>query len=137
MTLSVLPHSTAAPTVRAYRAESGVSADPKASREKSEMQSDRRYLFSLVPPAGDSGTDYRKRAAQLEAEAADRRQQQIDQQSCPLNSPALRIKTWEQLHQLDLPRDPDHRLVEVVAASTGLSVEEIHLEQHQRAAAAK
>jgi hypothetical protein len=121
----------------AYRAESGVSADPKAFRERCEMQSDRRYLFSLAPVAGESSIDYRKRAAQLEAEAAERRQQQIDQQSSPLNSPAFRIKAWERLHQLDLPRDPEHRLVDVVAASTGLTVEEIRTEQLERAAAAK
>ena len=101
------------------------------------MQSDRRHLLSLVPMACESSTDYRKRAAQLDAEAAERRQQQFDQQSSPLNSPALRIRTWERLHQLELPGDPDHRLVDVVAASTGLSVEQIRTEQLQRAAAAK
>lgn len=101
------------------------------------MQSDRRNLLHLAPIAGESSIDYRKRAEELEAEAAERRQQQIEQQSSPLNSPTIRIKAWERLHQLDLPRDPAHRLIGVIAASTGLTVDEVRAEQLDRAAAAK
>jgi hypothetical protein len=121
----------------AYRAESGVSASLKASCKSSEMQSDKYRLLNLTPLAGESNTDYRKRAEELEAEAAERRQQQIDQQSSPLNNPSVRIKAWERLHQLDLPRDPAHRLVGVIAANTGLTLDEIRAEQHERAAASK
>lgn len=101
------------------------------------MQSDEYRPLNLTPLAGEGIVDYRKRAEELQAEAAERRQQQIDQQSSPLNNPSVRIKTWERLHQVDLPRDPAHRLITVIAANTGLTVDEIRAEQHQRAAANK
>lgn len=101
------------------------------------MQSDTRRQLNLLPIAGESDTDYRRRAEELEAEAAARRQQQIDEQSSPLNSPAVRIKAWERLHQLELPPDPAHRLVRVIAANTGLTVDEVRAEQLERAATTK
>lgn len=102
------------------------------------MQSDKRSsLFHLAPIAGENNDDYRKRAEELQAAAAERRQQQIDQQSSPLNSPSVRIQAWERLHQVDLPRDPAHRLVNVIAANTGLTVDEVRAEQLERVAALK
>lgn len=101
------------------------------------MQSDSRNSLNLAPILGESSIDYRKRAEEFEAAAAERRQQQIEQQSSPLNSAAVRIKVWERLHQIDLPRDSAHRLVNVVAANTGLTVEEVRAEQRERAAAIK
>lgn len=101
------------------------------------MQSDTRRQLNLLPIAGETDTDYRRRAEMLEAEAAARRQQQIDEQSSPLNSPSVRIKAWERLHQLDLPPDPAHRLIRVIAANTGLTVAEVLSEQLERAATTK
>jgi hypothetical protein len=85
----------------------------------------------LIP--GESTDAYRERMALLQAEAAERRQQQIEEQSSPLNSPSARIRAWERLHQVDLPRNPAHRLVEVIAASTALTPEEVRAEQRLRA----
>jgi len=99
------------------------------------MQSDKRSLFRSPPIAGETNVDYRRRLEELQAEVAERRQQQIDEQSSPLNSPSVRIKAWERLHQVDLPRDPAHRLVEVIAANTGLSAAEVRAEQVLRAGA--
>jgi hypothetical protein len=62
----------------------------------------------------------------------ERRQQALQEQSSTLNAPAVRIRTWEGLHQLAMPRDPSHRLIGVIAAATGLSLEEVHDEQRQR-----
>lgn len=101
------------------------------------MQSDDHRLLHLAPIAGESNADYRRRAEELQAEAAERRQQQIDQQSSPLNSRSVRIQTWERLHQVDLPRNPSHRLVDVIAANTGLTVDDVRAEQHDRAASSK
>ncbi len=101
------------------------------------MQSDKRSLLNLAPIAGESNTDYRKRAEELAAGAAELRRQQIDQQSSPLNSPSVRIRAWERLHQVDLPRDPAHRLVDVIAANTGLTVDEVRAEQLERTAVPK
>lgn len=101
------------------------------------MQSDNRNLRHPAPIGGESNADYRRRTEELQAEAAERRQQQIHQQSSPLNSPSVRIQAWERLHQVDLPRDPAHRLIGVIASNTGLSVAEVRAEQLERAAASK
>lgn len=99
-----------------------------------EVVSDR--LGPNSPPmAGESQTDYRRRMALLEAEALARREQELGEQRSPLNTPADRIRIWERRHQLQLPRSPSHRLVTVIAANTGLSLEEVRAEQCVRAAA--
>jgi hypothetical protein len=95
---------------------------------------DQRSYFRSLPSLGESNQDYRERLEALKAEDTKRRQQQIDEQSSPLNCPSVRIKAWERLHQLDLPRDPAHRLVNVIAANTGLTVDEVRGEQTSRAA---
>ena len=84
--------------------------------------------------SGEGMADYRTRMARLHAEALEQRQKQLAEQSSVLNSPADRIRTWERRHQIDLPRDPGHRLVKLIAANTGLSTEEVRVEQRLRAA---
>jgi hypothetical protein len=91
--------------------------------------------FRSLPNPGEGIEDYRTRLQRLKAEAAEWRQKQIDEQSSPLNSPCVRIKAWERLHQVDLPRDPAHRLVDIIATNTGLSADEVRAEQTLRAAA--
>jgi len=88
----------------------------------------------LPPIVGESAPEYRDRMARARAEALELRQRQIDEQRSPLHPPAARIQIWERLHQLDLPRNPRHHLVEVIATDTGLSLEEVRAEQLSRAA---
>jgi len=88
-----------------------------------------------TPQAGDSATDYRARMASLEAEALGRWRQQLAEQSSALNPPSHRIRIWERRHQIDLPRDPQHPLVKLIAADTRLSAEEVWAEQRSRAEA--
>jgi hypothetical protein len=57
------------------------------------------------------------------------------EQSSTLNTPQERIRIWEQLHAITLPRDTAHRLIGVIAAQTGLTTAQIREEQQQRAAA--
>jgi hypothetical protein len=94
---------------------------------------ERRIKSPPIP--GETPESYRQRIVLLEAEAAERRQQQIDEQSSPLNSPSVRIRAWERLHQVDLPSNPTHRLIGVIAANTGLTPDEIRAEQQSRATA--
>lgn len=101
------------------------------------MQSDTANPLNQLTIAGEADIDYRRRAQMLEAEAAARRQQQIDEQSSPLNSPSVRIKAWERLHQVDLPNDSAHRLIHVIAANTGLTIDDVLAEQLARAGAIK
>jgi hypothetical protein len=86
---------------------------------------DRHIVFGSVQ-AGESTADYRTRMANLQAEALEHWQKQLAEQTSSLNSPA---------DQIDLPRDPSHRLVKLIAANTGLSAEEVYAEQRQRAEA--
>jgi hypothetical protein len=71
--------------------------------------------------------------AQLRAQVIERRQQELDEQRSPRNTATDRIRIWERLHQLRLPRAADHPLIAVIAANTGLSLEEVQAEQRARA----
>ncbi len=88
-----------------------------------------------APRFGESQAEYRRRMAQLQTEAFERRQQELNEQCSPLNTPADRIRIWERLHQLSLPGSPDHCLIGVIAANTGLSLDEVRAEQSVRVAA--
>lgn len=68
------------------------------------------------------------RRAQAEHEQQQRiveRQQQIALQSSPLSSAEERIRLWEKLHALTLPRSPTHKLLRVIAAQTELSLDQV------------
>jgi hypothetical protein len=86
------------------------------------------------PYSHDDSTAERKAAAQRRYEdyAAERGRQLAGQVS-PHNTASERIRIWEQLHQLRLPRDSGHRLVPIIAAQTGLGVAAVYEEQRRRA----
>jgi len=92
------------------------------------MQSDVRSR----PNPGELITDYRARLAQEKADALERRQGELAAQASIHNSPSERIRIWERLHGLTLPRDPAHRLLAVVAAATDLALEQVLQEQERR-----
>jgi len=77
--------------------------------------------------------EHRDRVLHEQAEAAQRRQRDLLEQTSMQHPAEIRIRIWEQLHQMDLPRDSTHQLVEVIAAQTKLSVEQICREQQRRA----
>ena len=93
-----------------------------------------RIVSNTTPRPGESATEYRERIALLEAEALDRRQRELSEQRSPSNTPADRIRIWERRHQLSLPRSPDHHLLSVIAANTGLSLDDVRAEQRLRGA---
>jgi len=95
---------------------------------------DRNGWHGAAPHVGENSADYRERMALVQAEALERRQQQLHEQSSPLNTPSDRIRIWERLHQVQLPRNPSHRLIAVIAANTGLTANEVRAEQELRAA---
>ncbi len=95
-----------------------------------------RSAYDTVLPS-DSTVGYRGRLASLRAEALEHWRMQLAEQSSVLNSPSDRIRIWERRHQIDLPRDPGHRLIKLIAANTGLSAEEVQAEQRLRAEARK
>ena len=87
------------------------------------------------PIAGPEDIVERRAKARREHdERAAERQQQIALQSSPLSDPDERIRLWEKLHALNLPRSSGHRLLHVIAAQTNLSIHEVRAAQQRRVA---
>ncbi len=83
-------------------------------------------------PLGESRDEFRTRVAQRQAEALERRSIDLAAQTATVHPPPERIRIWERLHQISLPRDPAHRLLQVIAADTALTLEQVQEEQRQR-----
>ena len=90
-------------------------------------------LLEHPPYAGEPNADFRARIARLQAEAAQTRQRELLEQTSSINSPEVRIRIWERLHEIRMPLDAGHRLLNVIAAQTGLTVAQIQTEQLPRA----
>jgi hypothetical protein len=87
------------------------------------------------PPTGDDPMmDFRARLVHQQAEAAERRRLDLAEQSSRLKTAEERIRIWERIHEVNLPRDGAHNLVEIIAANTGLTETEVREEQQRRAA---
>jgi hypothetical protein len=86
------------------------------------------------PSAEDPMMDFRARLVHQQAENAERRRLDLAEQSSRLKSAEERIRIWERIHEVTLPRDSAHRLVEIIAANTGLTDAEVRDEQQRRAA---
>lgn len=68
-----------------------------------------------------------------EQERATIRQQALATQVSPLNDPQERIRIWERLHELALPKHAGHKLVDVIATQTQLTSHQVQEEQRRRA----
>jgi hypothetical protein len=88
----------------------------------------------ISPPGDDPMMDFRARLVHQQAEAAERRRLDLAEQSSRLKSAEERIKIWERIHEVSLPRDSTHNLVEIIAANTGLTDADVRDEQQRRAA---
>ena len=95
----------------------------------------------MPPPMGrpqsqtseDPMMDFRARLVHQQAEAAERRRTDLAEQCSRLKTAEERIRIWERIHEVTLPRDPAHRLIDIIAANTGLTVADVRDEQHRRA----
>ncbi len=91
---------------------------------------------SLGRPSTQSGEDpmmdFRARLVHQQAEAAERRTD-LAEQCSRLKTAEERIRIWERIHEVTLPRDPAHRLVDIIAANTGLTGADVREEQTRRA----
>ncbi|HUK02426.1 MAG TPA: hypothetical protein VLW26_09135 [Steroidobacteraceae bacterium] len=81
--------------------------------------------------------DYRARRAMEEEERAERKRQDLQQQSSEFNSAHVRVRAWEKVHGLRMPADATHPILVVIAAATRLTLAEVLEEQRTRAAGAK
>jgi hypothetical protein len=77
-----------------------------------------------------------ERLAHEEFERAEKRRRDLAEQRSELNPPGVRIRTWEKVHQLRLPADPTHPILDVIAVSTRLTLVDVREEQRTRAARA-
>lgn len=71
-------------------------------------------------------------AAEAEANAA-RRRVELEELASDLMTPEERIRAWERLHGLSLPRDPNHRVLGAIALRTRLTLEQVQAVQHEDA----
>ncbi len=84
--------------------------------------------------AGDDPMmDFRARLVQQQTEAAERRRIDLAEQCSRLKTAEERIRIWERIHEVTLPRDSEHRLVQIIAGNTGLTDAEVRDEQARRA----
>src|SRR5262249_2788499 len=105
---------------------------PGAARVATESPLHEHMATSLI---GDL-VNPAERLAREEYERAEKRRQQLAEQRSDLNPPDVRIRTWERIHQLRMPSDPAHPILDVIAVSTRLTLEEVREEQRARAARA-
>ena len=75
-----------------------------------------------APIAGELMSDFRSRIALQDSEMAERRRLQVAELVSDHHTLEERIRIWERLFGLPMPRSPDHPLVSIIAASTQLTV---------------
>lgn len=81
----------------------------------------------------DSVSDLRAQIERRRLEAEQVRNQALLDQRDFASSPDQRVRVWERLHQLSLPKDPDHAVLAQVSRQTGLALSELQEVQRQRA----
>jgi hypothetical protein len=80
-----------------------------------------------------SATEYRLRAQLAAEERAALRTSELAAQASLANDAEERIRIWERLHAVRLPRSSCHVLVNVIATQTRLTIGQVHAEQLRRA----
>jgi hypothetical protein len=90
-------------------------------------------ILPRLDPDGMIGIKDWRAAVERENEArAEERRTRIEALTSPLIAIEERIRLWEALHELRLPRDPRHGLLSVIARDTALAVDQLHAEQQRR-----
>jgi hypothetical protein len=77
-------------------------------------------------------TDYRTRLALADEARAQQRRLDLAEQCLESNPPETRIGTWEKLHGLRMPADPEHPILDVIADTTHLRLSDVHAVQAAR-----
>ena len=106
-------------------------AATEAARAATELGA--RHM-TTTPRPSDLAKTPAERLAHEEFERTEKRRQELAEQRSDLNPPEVRIRTWERIHQLRMPSDPAHPILDVIAVSTRLTLEEVREEQRMRAA---
>lgn len=77
--------------------------------------------------------DHRARAERARLEAEQHRQRALTDQRDPANTAESRVRIWERLHQVRLPKDPAHAILATVARETELALSAVLEVQRLRA----
>jgi hypothetical protein len=80
----------------------------------------------------DTMLDHRARLERARLDAEQLRQRSLAGQRDPMNTPAERVRIWERLHQVRLPRDPAHAILAAVARETELDLGAVLEVQRER-----
>lgn len=80
----------------------------------------------------DPMLDHRARLERARLDAEEQREQALLGQRSAENSPDERVRIWERLHQLHMPRNPGHAILLVIARQTGLHLDQVRTVQLQR-----
>jgi hypothetical protein len=83
-------------------------------------------------PTDPFAKTYAERAAREAGERAEKRRLELVEQRSADNPPSIRIRVWEKVHALCLPRDPEHPILYVIATGTGLTLAQVREEQRTR-----
>jgi hypothetical protein len=89
---------------------------------------------SSRPAATELIQTHRARLALEEDERAQQRRVEMAELRSDRNPPDVRIRIWEKLHGLRLPKDASHPILDVIAISTRLTLDEVREEQRARLA---
>jgi hypothetical protein len=87
-----------------------------------------------LPAGSEALSSYRERRAIEEFEREERRRANMAEACSSVNSADLRIRAWERAHQLRMPVDPLHPVLNAIAAATRLTLAEVREEQRLRSA---
>jgi hypothetical protein len=107
-----------------------------AANEAARVATELGGRHMTTPRTGDLIKTPAERLAHEQYERAEKRRLELAEQRSDLNPPDVRIRTWERIHALRLPSDPAHPILDVIAISTRLTLEEVREEQRTRAARA-
>ncbi len=87
-----------------------------------------------LPRAGEFVATFADRMALREREREEGRRLAMAEQSAMENTPGMRIRAWEKIHDLRMPSDPAHPVLDQIAAKTGLTQAQVREEQLARRA---
>jgi hypothetical protein len=91
----------------------------------------REEISHTYPPT--TSAEHRRKVREAEQERAALRADELATQISPMKDAEERIRIWERLHALRLPRSSSHVLVRVIATQTHLTTGQVNEEQRRRA----
>ena len=97
---------------------------------------DKYHTYDTGPqsrPASEIAAERREQIASQQAELLAHKERNLARQTAVDTTPEVRIALWERRHGLALPRDPQHPLMQFVATSTKLELDQVREEQKTRA----